>query len=133
METNESILEAAQREIKEECGVEVSDLKHIGFMIYEEDEDEVAIVHIFTGMQVRGIPEASDEMNPVQWYHRKDLGSLRMFDDFRDWKEFVFGDKFFCGRIKYYNQRKVIADKFIKKCDSLSEVLDCLESRFFDV
>lgn len=134
LEPNESILEAAEREIKEECGVEVSDLKHIGFMIYDEDDGvQVHVVHIFTGTQIRGSPEASDEMNPVQWHHRKDLGSLRMFDDFRDWEEYVFGDKFFCGRIRYFNQRSEVVDKFIKKCDSLSEVFGYLEHRLFDL
>lgn len=131
MEPNESILQAAEREIKEECGVEVIALNHIGFMQYEKYEcPEVAIVHVFTTTKFKGNPEASEEMNPVQWYHRKDLKELKMYDDFIYWEEYVFEDKFFCGRVRYNNQEQIV-EKIIRRCDSLSEALNCLSCSEF--
>lgn len=127
VEPNESIREAAEREIKEECCLEVCDLNHIGFMRYEEDDcAEISIVHIFTGTQFRGKPEGSEEMNPVQWYQREDLQFLKMYHDFKEWEGYMFEDKFFCGLVRYNKQRQIV-EKFIKECNSLNEVFDCLE------
>lgn len=136
VEPGEAILEAAKREIKEECNLEVSDLKHIGFIMFKEVIDgvnvhTVHIVHMFTGTQIKGNPEASEEMNPVRWYHRKDLKSLQMYEDFRYWKKYVFEqDEYFCGWVRYqtYNEKRVILDKFTKKCGSLDEASAYLET-----
>lgn len=127
VESKETIFEAAEREIKEECGLEVDDLKQIGIMQYEEDAcPQIGIVHIFTGTKIRGTPQASEEMNPVQWYRRKDLILLKMYDDFKDWEMYMFGDEFFCGKIRY-NNKKQIVERYIKKCDSLKEAVEYME------
>lgn len=126
MEADESLQQAAQREIKEECAVEVDDLRHIGFMRYEYDgHPETAIVHIFTGTQIRGNPEPSEEMNPVQWYHQKELKHLKTYDDFHEWQQHVFANKFFCGSVRY-DQAKQIVEKNIEVHHSLDDVLKCL-------
>lgn len=103
--------------------MEVRDLKHIGFMQYEHDgQPEISIVHMFTGTQIRGNPEPSEEMNPVQWYHRKDLRNLKMYEDFKHWEEHIFQDHFFYGKVHYDTQKRIV-EKFIRRCDSLDDVL----------
>lgn len=127
METNETLSQAAEREIREECGVEVDDLRHIGFMRYEVDGDpEIAIVHIFTATQIRGSPEPSEEMNPVRWYHRRELRNMKMYPDFIEWQRHVFEDKFFCGFVQYDAERRII-QKHVQVYQHLYEVLDCLD------
>lgn len=127
VEPNESITHAAKREIEEECNLEVDDLRHIGFMRYERDgKDETAIVHIFTGTQLRGNPEPSEEMNPVQWYHYEDLPLEVMYPDFKDWWHHVLQDRFFWGWVRY-NRDTEIVDKCIRECGSLDDVLNCLD------
>lgn len=127
MEPHESISDAARREIMEECGVEVDDLRHIGAMCYVKDgRQEMAVVHIFTGTQIRGVPEPSEEMNPVQWYHRRELPYGEMYPDFGYWYQHVLVDKIFCGRVRF-NANDQITEQSIRECDCLEDVFDFME------
>lgn len=128
IEGDETTVECVKREIEEECGVRVENPNYIGFVAYEtEGQSCVEIVHVFTATEFGGSPVASEEMNPVRWYHCERLPTERMYGDFAFWKHHMLAERFFCGRVKYSRGRKEIVGKAIEEFDSVSDVCRCLE------
>lgn len=98
IEGNESIEEAAKREIKEEIGVEIKDLKKKGIINFEfKDKSEAVEVHIFKSKNFYGIIIESEEMKP-QWFHIDEIPFKDMWPDDIYWMPLFLKGKKFKGK-----------------------------------
>lgn len=68
VELGESILEAAKRELMEECGLEAKKLTQIGVLTCDIDTiPSILEIHVFSADDYRGDPIESEEMRP-EWF-----------------------------------------------------------------
>lgn len=65
----ETIEEAAQRETKEECGLELGEMEEVGVHEFEFEHDRGTIleVHVFRALAWHGEPRETEEMQP-EWF-----------------------------------------------------------------
>ena len=84
VEENETIEEAAKREVLEEINVQLSDLKHVGMLKFYFpcvlDESWNQEVHVFVSNSWKGDPQESEEIKP-EWFAKKDIPYEKMWDD----------------------------------------------------
>lgn len=113
----ESIEEAAKREIKEEINVQVSELEKIGMLDFEFQErpHEILEVHFFQAKRYHGTPMESEEMLP-QWFHVDDIPYHEMWPDDRFWIPLFLQGKYFGGRV-YFKDKDNILKNEIKVID----------------
>lgn len=98
---DESIREAAIREIKEEAGIEVKDLIKMGIIDFEfKGNTEIAVVHIFKSENFVGNPTESEEMRP-QWFEVGEIPFDQMWADNKYWFPMFFEGKKFKGRFLF--------------------------------
>ncbi len=95
---NESIEEAATREIYEEAGikVDIKDLEKVGELTFtfpeaqEKDWDQV--VHVFFVKNWENEPQESEEMT-CEWFDRNSIPFDEMWDDDKHWLPLMLGGK----------------------------------------
>ena len=100
MEADETGLEAAIRELKEETGVEVKEFDFVNQLVFDEpDRDErgrvISIVCLFyIGQSKNRTPVPMDDADEAMWVERKELESLirekMMFLDHADMANWAF-------------------------------------------
>jgi len=82
VENNETLEEAAKREMKEETGLEVSDLEQCGVFDWNVPEEHLRHVAIlYRSSHYSGILQASEE-GPLFWIKESDLASYPLSTDF---------------------------------------------------
>ncbi len=97
----ENIEDAAKREMKEESGVEIENLKKIGIMEFEfKDNPEIIEVHVFKPDNFRGEPKESEEMKP-QWFHFDKIPFKEMWPDDVYWMPLFLSDRKFKGKFLF--------------------------------
>ena len=95
---NETIEEAAKREIREEAGIEVDEIEKVGLLDFEfKDNTEILEVHIFKAKSFSGKPTESEEMKP-QWFDVGEIPFDKMWPDDAYWMPLFLGDKKFRGK-----------------------------------
>lgn len=132
LEESEAIEDAALREIKEECNldVSVSDLTHLGVVEYEvEGRELLHVVHVFTCGKFSGDVAASEEMNPVRWFPEDKLPHGEMWPCTKHWYPYMLGEKYFYALIRYDGDVKEIVMKNIKEFQGIDEVLQYCEKK----
>lgn len=91
---DDSIVEAAIREIKEEIGVDASNLEKVALLRfhfpYKEDWNQD--VHVFLVKNWQGQPQESEEMLP-KWFKASDIPYQEMWDDDKFWLPHVLAGK----------------------------------------
>lgn len=97
VEPGEAIDVAAAREVQEEAGVKVLDIKKVGILEFEfENDPKVMEVHVFSATKFSGEPVESDEMRP-QWFKVTEIPFDDMWSDDRFWLPLVLQGKKFTG------------------------------------
>ena len=97
VEHGETIEEAAQREIFEEGGINVSHLRKLGINTFDFTGNPVMLeVHVFKADQFVGEPIETDEMKP-QWFTRDTIPYGEMWKDDPLWLPLFFEDSTFKG------------------------------------
>ncbi|KAI9562934.1 hypothetical protein GHT06_010390 [Daphnia sinensis] len=99
VEENESIREAAIRELKEESGLVVSpnNLEQVGIINFEFVGDPIILeVHVFTSAIYDGQPFETEEMIP-KWFKLQDIPFHEMWADDRLWFPLLLSGKKFQG------------------------------------
>ena len=98
VEPNEEIQHAAQREVLEEAGVQVTDISHVGILNFEFESEPMKVmeVHLFKATQFTGEPKESDEMQP-QWFDIDTIPFDKMWSDDKYWMPLLLSDKKFTG------------------------------------
>ncbi|CAG9584320.1 unnamed protein product [Danaus chrysippus] len=103
VEQDESVIEAAIREMKEECCVTVKkdDLKSVGQLDFTFEGDPVMMdVRVFSGVVYYGTPSETDEMAP-KWFTYDNIPFDDMWPDDRLWFPYMLNNKLFYGKFHY--------------------------------
>lgn len=102
VEEGELVEDAARRELREEAGISVSNIKKRGVLNFEfEGNSEILEVHVFSVADFRGEPQESDEMKP-QWFLLEEIPLDSMWPDDKYWLPLLLSGKNFEG---YFNFR----------------------------
>ncbi len=93
----ETIEEAAHREIQEEGGIQVTDLKKIGVNTFDFTNKPVMLeVHVFKATKFDGEPVETEEMRP-QWFNVDTIPYDTMWKDDGIWLPLFLEDTKFNG------------------------------------
>lgn len=120
VEPNESILEAAARELKEESCVDVklSDLQNIGHLEFTfKNEPTMMDVRVFSADVFQGIPKETEEMIP-KWFELDALPFVDMWPDDRIWFPYMLSGKLFYGQF-YFIDLNTISNYSVKELESM--------------
>ncbi|XP_043466624.1 7,8-dihydro-8-oxoguanine triphosphatase-like [Leptopilina heterotoma] len=118
VEINESILEGALRELREECGL-TGELKKLGVLHFHGREEEtILVVHVLHTYSYNGAIIESEEMQP-KWFGIKEIPFGEMKEDARFWFDHMLKGKFFKGYFRYENDR--VIDHNIDELTKLEE------------
>ncbi|XP_006613259.1 7,8-dihydro-8-oxoguanine triphosphatase-like [Apis dorsata] len=108
IEPGESILQGAMRELKEECGLSAQELRKIGILEFEFEENEVLLeVHVFETYKYYGKIIESEEMRP-KWYNLKDIPFKEMWPDDEYWFPYMLRGQFFKGYFLYRGEDLIL-------------------------
>ncbi|XP_041978510.1 7,8-dihydro-8-oxoguanine triphosphatase-like [Aricia agestis] len=110
VEPNETIVDAAVRELHEECCVTVKsqDLKNIGHLEFTfEGESTLMDVRVFSTTVFKGTPTETEEMLP-KWFNKNDLPYKDMWLDDKIWLPYMFNNKLFYAKFHYQGYDKIL-------------------------
>ena len=97
----ETIEDAAKREMREEAGIEVKNLDKVGIIEFAfKNNPEILEVHIFKSDDFSGEPVESEEMKP-QWFHVDEIPFEEMWPDDIHWMPLFLSGKKFRGRFLF--------------------------------
>jgi len=101
VEEGETVEAAARREVKEEAGVELHDIDHVGIIEFTfEDEPKTFEVHFFRGGEFSGEPIETEEMRP-QWFELTDIPFSQMWSSDAYWLPFFLKGRKFRGKFHF--------------------------------
>lgn len=110
---DESILDAAHREIKEEAGIVVSDLKEVGVLSFTfSGQDDLLEVHVFTTTSWQGEPRETEEMRP-EWFEVDELPFHSMWISDPYWLPLVLEGKKVKGAF-YFKDQQHLASHYVE-------------------
>mmetsp|Transcript_14328 Transcript_14328/g.28604 ORF Transcript_14328/g.28604 Transcript_14328/m.28604 type:complete len:177 (+) Transcript_14328:102-632(+) len=110
VEPNESVLQGALRELKEEACVEALDTEEVGRLtfVWDDEQDKIPwLVHVFRATQFTGIPTRTDEMDP-RWFQFSDIPYENMWADDEHWYPFALKNQKFEGIFIFRETTKLI-------------------------
>lgn len=108
VEKDETIEEAARREVFEEVNLELIDLTQLGTIEFSwQNKDEILEVHIFKSTQFNGIPEETEEMRP-EWFDVKDIPFKKMWSDDPYWFPLFLENKKFSGKFVFDDKDQIL-------------------------
>ncbi|KAJ0176933.1 hypothetical protein K1T71_006942 [Dendrolimus kikuchii] len=120
VEINESIIEAAVRELKEESCmlVQPSDLRNVGHLEFTFEGDRLMMdVRVFTASTFEGLATETEEMIP-KWYKFQDIPYDKMWLDDKYWFQYMLNDKFFYATFHYQGFDKILEHR-IEELESM--------------
>ncbi|CAG2170746.1 unnamed protein product [Oppiella nova] len=110
VEANESIEDAAKRELLEECNLECNRLEKIGILSFEFVSDPTAPqhleIHVFHTQDVSGEVRESDEMKP-KWFAIQDIPFKDMWADDPLWFPIWLKGSRFRGFFRFSGQSTI--------------------------
>ncbi|KAL4719011.1 hypothetical protein ACJJTC_019471 [Scirpophaga incertulas] len=110
VEPNEQIIDAAVRELEEECCVIVkpTDLRNIGHLEFTFDGDNTLMeVRVYSTTTFSGVPKETEEMQP-KWYPYDQIPFDTMWPDDSYWFPYMLKEKLFYGRFHYLGFDKIL-------------------------
>lgn len=109
VEEGESLEDAAKRELREEAGIEASDMEKLGVLDFSwEGKEDVLQVHIFKAKSFSGEPAESEEMKP-QWFGVDEIPLDQMWPDDRYWLPLFLDGTAFSGNFHFGEGDAVIS------------------------
>lgn len=109
VEKNESILDGAIRELKEESNLTVSrsDMKYLGYVRYDLTESlHTDIVYIFIASKFTGSLAESEEMSP-KWFKIDEIPYDKMWVDSKDWLPIVLRNRGLLAKYVLSGERNI--------------------------
>ncbi len=91
-EHDETVKEAAKREVKEETRVEVENLEKVGELEFFFGQTPFMYVHAFKTAEYEGQPEETEEARP-EWFSIDNMPYDQMWEDDRYWMPEIFDGK----------------------------------------
>lgn len=122
IEQNETIKQAAVREVKEECNLDVKeiDLNLIGLQHFSMiDLDLFLEVSVLKTDMFSGDLQESEEMSP-KWFGIKDIPYNKMWKDDSFWLPLVLSNNMFYAQFKFQDTSTIL-NHDIKKINNVSE------------
>ena len=115
----ETIEEAAMRELREEAGIEADDLTKVGIMEFQfaANLEEIIEVHIFRIEGYRGEPIETEEMMPA-WFRVNEIPFKDMWPDDKHWVPLFLAGKKFKGRF-LFGESDLILEKMLETVDAV--------------
>jgi len=112
VDTNETIEDAARREVLEEAGVSLETMTKAGTLefTFEGKEGEVLEVHVYRGEGVIGEPVETEEMRP-EWFTFDTIPYDSMWPDDIFWLPHLLDGKNFNGSFYFGENNKILASK----------------------
>jgi len=108
VEGNETIAEAAQRELKEEAGIIALDLCECGLIDFEFLGDPlILVVHVFRATKWSGTIHETDEMAP-QWFPIHQIPFSSMWKDDEQWFPYLLGGRYFRGSFVFLGHQTIV-------------------------
>ena len=115
---NETIEEAAVREMREEANIEILDLEKLGVIDFKfETSGEEIEVNIFKSTNFSGTPSESEEMRP-QWFPVNEIPFGEMWTDDEFWMPMFLTGKKFRGRF-VFGKQDVILEKELREVEKV--------------
>jgi 8-oxo-dGTP diphosphatase/2-hydroxy-dATP diphosphatase len=97
----ESIIDAAMREIKEESGIVPTEINKVGILDFEfENDPKILEVHIFLATKFDGEPVETEEMRP-KWFEKTQIPYDQMWSDDILWLPLLLAGKKFMGKFLF--------------------------------
>jgi 8-oxo-dGTP pyrophosphatase MutT (NUDIX family) len=115
LKPNESPEDCVKREVHEETGLRISDLKFHGVLnFYFGNRKEIDwVVHVFSTSVFEGKLKSSKEGN-LRWFNFEDIPFDEMWGDDRYWLPLVLKGKSFKGNFYFDDEGKTILDFDLK-------------------
>ncbi len=111
---NETIHEAALRELEEEAGIKALDLEEYGVINFEfRGKEDILEVHIFKTSKFSGEITESEEMLP-QWFEINEIPYSEMWSDDIYWLPLFLKGQKFKGRFLFDEDDKVLEKELEK-------------------
>jgi len=113
VEPNETVIQGAIREVKEECGVDLTsnDLVKLGLIDFEFENDPIHLEgHIFEANNYSGEITESEEMEP-RWFEISNMPYDKMWDSDQFWHSYFFQRQKFQSYFLYDNDDKILVHK----------------------
>jgi 8-oxo-dGTP diphosphatase/2-hydroxy-dATP diphosphatase len=122
VQEGETIEQAAEREVQEECGLTVRDLKIVGQLDFEfhNNPGEIIEVHIYRCDDFEGELQESEEMLP-KWFNISSIPYDKMWTGGIHWLPLFLQKKCFTGCF-VFGENDVILRKKIFEVKSLNSV-----------
>lgn len=120
VEDGESILEAAHREVSEECCVQCGELEQRAIVRFTfEGEPAELEVHVFYGSDFDGDPTETEEMQP-KWFRDDQMPFDEMWQDDRHWIPTFLQGKYQVGSFHFagMNEDAPLLSWQVKEVDS---------------
>ncbi|MDP3900170.1 MAG: 8-oxo-dGTP diphosphatase [bacterium] len=109
---NETIQQAARRELLEECGINAIELKKRGNLRFHFADDERAHeMHIFTTDKFSGMPRESEEMRP-QWFDYNNLPYDQMWESDSLWLPRLWRGEDIAGKCHFDSGKRLTWHSF---------------------
>ncbi|KAM6967179.1 oxidized purine nucleoside triphosphate hydrolase [Tautogolabrus adspersus] len=109
VQPGETIEDAARRELQEESGLTVDDLKKVGNITFEfVGETQLLDVHVFRADDYHGEPTESEEMRP-QWFESDKIPFSEMWADDIMWFPLLLQNKKFVGHFKFQGHDVILS------------------------
>lgn len=121
---NESVDEAALRELREEAGIEAVDATRRGLLTFVyDDQSRPMEVHVYHASRFTGAPVETEEMRPA-WWEVKDLPWSQMWPDDEIWYPLFLSDRRFAGTVHFTNTTTIVKhDVREVAADTLAEMV----------
>lgn len=99
--SNETVTEAALRELKEEVDIVPTEFKKVGFLEFTfADSEKVLEVHIYKINAFSGTPKESEEMKPA-WFKTSEIPFKQMWSDDEFWLPHLLSGDSFKGKFHF--------------------------------
>ena len=96
LEPGESFAACAVREVREELGVEVSEIVQAGEHRFQFTDEHSIHVHVYRTHIITGVPIETDEAVPL-WFDLNEIPFDEMWEDDKHWLPLVVDSKRFSG------------------------------------
>ncbi len=111
VEEDETIIQAAAREIKEECGLTAINLEHFGLIKFIfQNSGDILNVHFFQTREFTGQAQETEEMKP-QWFNEDSIPFIKMWPDDPLWFPLFLANKKFEGVITFADMDNIVDHK----------------------
>ena len=118
VQSEETIDDAAKRELREEAGVETESLEKVGIIDFEfKGNPEILQVHIFKSTIFSGEPQESEEMKP-QWWHIDEIPFKEMWPDDIYWMPLFLNGKKFKGKF-LFGESDIVLEHELSEVDEI--------------